>query len=121
MLAELRLFDDELSLALDDLFVDKLRNALMPFGDGVVTLDDGKGTLIQAVSESKCSNALPSKSAAERLADRCRAKLGVWNKEVQEGKKTENQTYMEAMQDPEMVEYLRTKGMPGLPSPAPGR
>ena len=34
------------SLALDDLFVDKLRNALMPFGDGgVATLDDGKGTL----------------------------------------------------------------------------
>ena len=33
------------SLALDDLFVDKLRNALMPFGDGVTTLDDGKGTL----------------------------------------------------------------------------
>ena len=33
------------SLALDDLFVDKLRNALMPFGDAVVTLDDGKGTL----------------------------------------------------------------------------
>ena len=33
------------SLALDDLFVDKLRNALMRFGDGVATLDDGKGTL----------------------------------------------------------------------------
>ena len=33
------------SLALDDLFVDKLRDALMPFGDSVVTLDDGKGTL----------------------------------------------------------------------------
>ena len=33
------------SLALDDLFVDKLRNALMPFGDGVTTLNDGKGTL----------------------------------------------------------------------------
>ena len=34
------------SLALDDLFVDKLRKALMPFGDGrVAKLDDGKGTL----------------------------------------------------------------------------
>ena len=34
------------SLALDDLFVDKLRKALMRFGDGrVAKLDDGKGTL----------------------------------------------------------------------------
>ena len=33
------------SLALDDLFVDKLRNALMPFGDDIATLEDGKGTL----------------------------------------------------------------------------
>ena len=73
------------------------------------------GQPLMGVSESRHPNRMPEKSAEEVLADECKKKLGQMRLDVEMGRKTEDQTLKEAMEDPMMREYLRKKGMPMPP------
>ena len=76
------------------------------------------GGIITAVSESKCPDAPPDTSEADQLHYRCRLRMSELSHAVQAGTKTEQQTLVEAMNDPELRRYLRSTGMP-IPAWAP--
>lgn len=73
------------------------------------------GEPLMGVSEARYPNKMAEKSAQEKEDDEARRRIGMMRLEVDAGKKTEDQTFQEAMKDPLIRRYLKRTGMPMPP------